>query len=180
MRTEPLPTAILAIVLSCATGSLADASTPLLEVTGMTFVASREHGNSVVLKAESATFDTDAEVAHLVVVEATIPSSENRKRFQMTCDESDVDLATNNFIARGNVVGRTDEGLRFTTDRVDYDHEKGELSTNSPVLISEAGVSYRGGGFVYLIRENRFTLRGGASVVQEVDDVNEVKEVEGE
>ncbi len=170
-RARVATAALVAISVCTGAWSPALASTPLLNVTGMTFVASRDVGDPVVLKAVTATFDTDAETAHLNQVEAMVPSGESSNRFEMTCDESDVDLATNDFIARGNVVGRTDQGLRFSTDRVDYDHAKGELSADTPVVITESGVSYRGGGFRYLIREGHFSLRGGASVVQESAEV---------
>ena len=45
-------------------------------------------------------------------------------------------------------------------------HETGIVTTNAPVQITDKGGTYRGGGFRYFVRENRFRLMGGASVVQ--------------
>jgi hypothetical protein len=41
------------------------------------------------------------------------------------------------------------------------------VSTNSPVEIRDETGTYRGGGFRYYIRENRFQLRRAATVVQQ-------------
>ena len=67
------------------------------------------------------------------------------------------------------MVGRTDRNRVFTTEWVRYDHADGLLYTDAPVLITEAGVTYRGGGFRYDIRDRRFRLTGGASILQGED-----------
>jgi LPS export ABC transporter protein LptC len=154
---------------SLAVAGLAGAASPapLLHVSGMTFVASRETGASLVLKAERARFDTDKETAHLEVVDARIPPEGDKGGFEMRCDRSEVDLASNDFYASGNVHGRADGDREFETEWVRYDHEKELLYTEAPVMLSESGTRLRGGGFRYLIRERRFTVTGGASLVQE-------------
>jgi LPS export ABC transporter protein LptC len=159
---------LLTTLAFLATGSpLAASDSPLLNVEGMTFVATRDADEGVILKADKARFDTDAELAFLHTVRATVPPSAERSGFEIRCDESEVDLATNDFYATGNVVGHTDDGRQFETDWVRYDHEQGVLFTEAPVLITEDGSSLRGGGFRYELREQRFLLQGGASVVQQ-------------
>ncbi len=146
---------------------VAASGTPVLNVRGMTFVASQPQGDSVVLHAETARFDTDAEVAYLIGVEANVPVADEKLGLRLRCDEGEVDLASNDFLASGNVQGRTDGGRHFTTKWVRYDHQEGALYTDAPVVIAEEGTTYRGGGFRYLIRDRRFRLMGGASVIQE-------------
>ena len=56
---------------------------------------------------------------------------------------------------------------RFVAEWVRYDHDEGLLFTDAPVLITDSAGSYRGGGFQYYVRDRRFRLMGGASVVQD-------------
>ncbi|MBW2273612.1 MAG: hypothetical protein JRG96_10095 [Deltaproteobacteria bacterium] len=145
----------------------AAAQSALLDVEGMTFVGSRDGADDVLVRAETARFDTGEELAFLYTVHATVAASEGQFGFEVHCDSSELDLSSNDFIARGNVRGRTDGGRRFVADWVRYDHAEGLLFTDAPVLITDSAGSYRGGGFQYQVRERRFRLMGGASVVQE-------------
>jgi hypothetical protein len=140
---------------------------PLLDVAQMTFVASRGPANELVLKAAHARFDTEEERVYLKEVHATVEPSRTAGHFVIRCDEGELDIATNDFEARGNVRGRTEGNREFTAPWVNYDHEAGMLFTNAPVLIFEDAITYKGGGFQYFVRERRFRLLGGASVVQE-------------
>ncbi|MCH7866172.1 MAG: LPS export ABC transporter periplasmic protein LptC [Myxococcales bacterium] len=158
---------LLALALAAATS--AD-PTPSLDVEGMTFVASREDGDAVILHAEHARFDTKAKKAYLLVVDATIPSKSEQSGFTMRCDSGVVDLESNDFEAIGNVKGQADSGEIFQTDWVRYDHANGILFTESPVLITDGGTTIRGGGFRYDVSERRFQMTGGAQVVQTVND----------
>jgi len=148
-------------------GVLAASGSPELDVDRMTFVASRGAANELVLEAVHARFDTDAERVYLDDVHAVVDPGRSTGSFEIRCDEGELDLATNDFEARGNVRGRTDGSREFQAPWVKYDHERGLLFTNAPVLISEDAIEYRGGGFQYFVRERRFRLLGGASVVQE-------------
>ena len=85
----------------------------------------------------------------------------------MSCERGELNLETSDFYAEGNVRGKTHSGQVFETEWVRYDHEDEVLFTDAPVTITEGVSSYRGGGFRYLVRERRFRLLGGASVVQQ-------------
>lgn len=143
-----------------------DAASPLLDVDGMTFVSSRGNLNELVLQATHARFDTRDERVYLDEVRAKVAPSLKAGSFEIECLEGELDLETSDFEARGDVRGWTEGGREFVTDWVKYDHEAGLLFTNSPVLISEDAIQYRGGGFQYFVRDRRFRLLGGASVVQ--------------
>jgi len=139
----------------------------VLDVTGMTFVGSRNDADDVVVRAETARFDTGEELAFLYTVHATVAGTEGRSGFEVHCDSGELDLSTTDFVARGNVRGETDGGRRFVAEWVRYDHDEGLLFTDAPVLITDSAGSYRGGGFQYHMRDRRFRLMGGASVVQD-------------
>jgi len=139
----------------------------VLHVRGMTFVASEASSNEIVLRAEVARFYPDRQVAELEQVEVEVASEGNRVGFEMRCDEGQLNLATQGFIAEGHVVGTIEGGRQFEAIWVAYDEVKGVLYTDEPVLIIDQDGRYRGGGFRYFVKEQRFRLQGGASVVQE-------------
>lgn len=142
---------------------------PQLDVLGMTFVASRENDDAVILHAERARFDTEARKAYLRVVDASVPASVDQRGFSMRCDESVVDLATNDFEATGNVSGYASGGERFEADWVRYDHEKGLIFTEGRVVVTDRGTTVVGGGFKYDIAGRRFQLLGGAKVLRDAE-----------
>ncbi len=151
---------------------VAAAETPPLHLEGITFVASEGRDAGLVLRAERARFELDLDKVFLEQVHATLaePNEEEAgasQRVEIYCDRGELDLESYDFYAEGNVTGRTDAGRRFSAPWVRFEQETGLLYTEAPVVIREDSGTYRGGGFRYLVRENRFRLIGGASVVQE-------------
>ena len=167
LRATSLALACIAIVT--ASHALAGSS-PELDVQGMTFVASRENDEAVILYALRARFDTQAKKAYLKDVNASVPPNTERSGFKMRCDEGVVDLASNDFEATGNVNGEAEGGERFEAEWVRYDHSKGVLYTSAPVVMTNRGTTVIGGGFNYNIAERRFQLLGGARLVQDVKE----------
>lgn len=146
----------------------AAAEAPVLDIEGMTFVASNGEANELVLVSDSARFDTQQQLAFLEQVTAEVAAGGETEGFQMTCDRGVLNLNTNDFRFRGNVDGQTEDGRRFEAPWVRYVHEEALLYTDASVLITEpSGVRYRGGGFQYFVRERRFKLLGGAILEQE-------------
>jgi lipopolysaccharide assembly outer membrane protein LptD (OstA) len=143
---------------------------PQLDVQGMTFVASRENNDAVILRAEHARFDTVAKKAYLTVVNADVPSSAEQEGFKMRCDESVVDLATNDFEATGNVHGEVDDGTNFEAEWVRYNHLEGVLYSDGPVVMIDGGTKVLGGGFRYDIAKRRFKLLGGAKILRDAEE----------
>jgi len=139
----------------------------VLNVVGMTFVASEGSENEVMLRAERARFYPDHQVADLEDVHVSVAPGPGRTGFEMRCEGGRLNLATQSFVAEGSVAGTIEGGRSFEASWVAYDDEKRVLYTNEPVVIVDRGGSYRGGGFRYFVDEQRFRLEGGASVVQE-------------
>src|SRR5262245_13852008 len=100
----------------------AAAEAPILHVTGMTFVGSRDSAREILVRSERAKFHTDTKVAELEGVRAEVSEGGDNKRFSMTCERAELDLQKNDFRAEGNVEGRTDEGQRVFAPWVRYDH----------------------------------------------------------
>ena len=137
-----------------------------LHVRGMTFVASEGSTNEILLRAERARFYPDREVADLEQVEVEVAPGTDRVGFEMRCDEGQLNVSTQGFLAEGNVKGTIQGGRKFEALWVAYDEKRGLLYTDDPVLIVDEDGRYRGGGFRYFVNENRFRLQGGATVVQ--------------
>jgi LPS export ABC transporter protein LptC len=153
------------VVSLTAASSLAES--PQLHLDGMTFIASRGDANELVLHAARASFQTDQQRVFLEQVRASVDPGGELGNFEIECERGELNIETNDFEAIGNVRGHTAGGRRFAAPWVRYDHAAGLLFTNAPVLISEDAITYRGGGFRYYVRERRFRLLGGASVVQQ-------------
>ncbi len=139
----------------------------ILHVTGMTFVASEGSANEILVRAETARFYPEREIADLVEVHVHVAPGDGRLGFEMRCDEGRLNLATQDFVAQGHVVGTIEGDRQFEALWVVYDEEKGVLYTDDPVLIVDRDGRYRGGGFRYFVNEERFRLEGGATFVQD-------------
>jgi LPS export ABC transporter protein LptC len=139
----------------------------VLNVLGMTFVSSEGSSNEIILRAERARFYPEREVADLEQVEVEVAPGGGRIGFEMRCDRGQLNLATQDFLAEGHVVGTIEGGRQFEAQWVAYDEKKGILYTDEPVLIVDQGGRYQGGGFRYFVNEQRFRLQGGATVVQQ-------------
>jgi LPS export ABC transporter protein LptC len=158
---------VASVALFVGLASGAQANAPEFDVSGMTFVSSRADQSELILRSKHATYYTETDSAALRGVNAEVTTANNRFSFQVTCEQGELNLKSNDFHASGGVEGRTDSGQSFRTEWVRYNHEDGLLYTEAPVIITEESGTYRGGGFRYLVRERRFKLLDGASVVQE-------------
>ena len=162
----PLPLRLSAIALLLLAVAAADAATEL-RGEGMTFVGSSTSEGEVVLRSRIATFHPAAGIAELEDVEGEVRGIGDGISFTMECDEAELDVASNDFVARGDVHGVTEGGQRYRAPWVEYDHEQGILSTDAPVEMKDDSGSFRGDGFRYYVQEQRFRLLGNVSLVQE-------------
>ena len=159
-------TASVAVVaaLGMLLGSPAAAESPLLRVDGMTFVGSRGSEHELVLRARTALFSPDRNVADLEGVRATLDDGGREREFVMTCDRGELNVDTYDFTAEGNVKGVTRHGQRYEAPWVSYEHEAGLLYSDAPVVMVDETGTFRGDGFRYFVRDGRFKLIGHVSV----------------
>ncbi len=138
----------------------------VLRMTGMTFVQGHGGAAQLVLQSERAVFHPETDRAELEVVEAVWTDPAKDERFTMTCERAELDVATNDFVAEGNVRGVTPEGQRYAAPVVHYDHEPGVLRSDRRVTLVDEKERFEGDGFRYLVREGTFRLLGNVRVVQ--------------
>jgi LPS export ABC transporter protein LptC len=142
------------------------ADAAVLQVTGMTFVSSRDSLREIVVRSQRAKFYTDTKVAELEDVRAEVSEGAQGRSFTMTCERAELDLENNDFVARGDVQGETEEGQRVFAPWVRYDHARGVLFSDAPVRMTDRSGSFRGDGFRYHVRDRRFQLLGNVRVEQ--------------
>jgi LPS export ABC transporter protein LptC len=133
---------------------------------GMTFVGSSGSERTVEVRARQAVFVRARGIAELTDVDAEVSVLDEGISFTMQCDEAELDVETNDFLARGNVHGVTGGGHRYHAPWVKYLHEEGVLTTDAPVVMEDSSGSFRGDGFRYHIHEKRFRLLGNVRVEQ--------------
>jgi LPS export ABC transporter protein LptC len=133
---------------------------------GMTFVGSSGSERRVELRSRQAIFLPARGIAELTDVDAEVSVLDEGISFTMQCDEAELDVETNDFLARGNVRGVTGGGHRYHAPWVKYLHEEGVLTTDAPVVMEDRSGSFRGDGFRYHIHEKRFRLLGNVRVEQ--------------
>ncbi len=156
----------LCALLVAPQGAAAGADAPVLQVTGMTFVGSRDSVRDIVVRSQRAKFHTDTKLAELDGVRAELSEGGEGRSFKMTCERAELDLQKNDFLAEGNVEGYTDNGQRVFAPWVRYDHANGVVFSDAPVRMVDESGSFRGDGFRYHVRDQRFQLLGNVRVEQ--------------
>ncbi len=139
-----------------------------LRFGGMTFVASHGSRTEILVEARNMLVPPGASTASLEGVHLVMNHPQTGKRaFEMTCEQGDLEVETSNFHAEGNVEGRTADGRRIFTSWLRYDSDRDVITTDAPVQIVDGRHRLKGRGFVYHLKDSRFVLKGGASIVQE-------------
>ena len=138
-----------------------------VHVTGMTFVVSRPGERDLVLEARRATLRPESDRAELFEAKLRTAGAAKGREFDVTCDRGELDLATNDFLAEGNVHGNTADGQRYAAPWVRYEAARSMLFSDAPVELHDGAGVYRGDGFRYHLNEHRFELLGNVSVVHQ-------------
>ena len=136
-----------------------------LEISGLTFIGSRGDGSELVLRATRALMAPDTQDAVLFDVRAEV-TNEQGASFTMRCAEAQLNLETNDFSARGDVVGVTSEGERYSAPWVRYSDKDDLLYSDARVSMANESGQFSGDGFRYEITARRFRLIGNVSVEQ--------------
>ena len=160
----------LGVLLSAPTAladeAATDAGSPVLRLSGMTFVGSRGEIRELVLRARSALFRPETRIAELEGVEAEVSEGEGGRSFSMSCLRAELDFDTEDFLAEGEVEGVTGDGQRYSAPWVRYTHAEGVLFTDAPVVMVDDTGRFRGDGFRYHVDDRRFQLLGNVRVEQ--------------
>jgi Lipopolysaccharide-assembly, LptC-related len=136
----------------------------------MSYVLSHGDAVELVVEAHRAEISPRSGRVALVGVRARIASPSGAAPaaggLELVCERGELDLETREFVASGGVAGRMQDGRTLHTERLRYRHAEGVVSSDAPVSMSDEAGEYRGRGFQYWVRADRFRLTGGARIVQ--------------
>ncbi len=131
-----------------------------LVLTTMTYVGSEGATRDLVLTAERARIAPGGDIAHLEEVELDAAGDDGQSSLVLTCDRAQLDLATSDFHAEGNVRGRTADGHKFRTEQARFQHAKRIIDGDEAVdVIDPSGTRLQGRGFHYDVGERRMRMR---------------------
>lgn len=156
------PTLLCVGIALVSTSSVA---TPPMRLTRLTFVSTREARPELRVAAEIAVIDEVANTALLEQVDADWADDAGKSSLRVRCERGELDLATNDLLASGDVRGTFADGRQFVGPWLRYDRKRGVAFTSAPVEIVEGGGRVlRGGGLEYHVRDRRLRLLAGARV----------------
>ena len=162
-RAHRIAPTLLCVALTVA--STSGAATPPMRLTRLTFVATREARAELRVAAEVALIDEVANKASLEQVDADWADDAGHSSLRVRCERGELDLATNDLLASGDVRGTFADGRQFVGPWLRYDRKRGVAYTSAPVEIVEGGGRVlRGGGLEYHVRDRRLRLLAGARV----------------
>ena len=136
----------------------------------MTYVGSDSGQPDLVLEAQRARIPHGSDRAFLDDVRVDATGDDGRSSLRMTCDQAELDLATNDFTATGNVRGQTRDGHRFRAGVAVFEHATGVIEGQSNVdIVDPSGTRLQGDGFRYEVRDQRMRMRNAVvtDVVEE-------------
>ena len=159
---------LLAVATLLTAGSaLSQEKVSTLDLTELVYVGSKGDKSDIVLAAASARVLPEREQVLLGDVDLTVAGPGTQAGLQLTCAHGELDLESGNFVGVGDVRGHTSDGRSFETERFQYDHDAGLVTTDAPVVIRGETGTLRGRGFRYGVKDGRLQLLGGARVVTE-------------
>jgi len=137
-----------------------------LELKDVAFTET-ENGQPVwALKAERASYKKSGQSAELEGLEVVFFDDSRLEGARLIADFGDVDLATHEVVARGNVTVATPEGARFATDQLRYRHGYRDLVSENAVTFTYKGIVVRGTGMTYTLGSRKLVL--GSEVTADV------------
>jgi len=137
-----------------------------LELKDVAFTET-ENGHPVwALKALRATYKKSGQHAELEGMDVVFFNDQRLSSAHLTAAFGDVDLASHEVVARGDVQVDTPEGARFSTDQLRYRHQLGELVSDDSVTFTYGGIVVRGTGMTYSLHDRKLYL--GSDVTADV------------
>jgi LPS export ABC transporter protein LptC len=91
---------------------------------------------------------------------------QDRPHVELVGAQGDYDTQTGELVLKGGLKGKTDNGYTFETESAVYNHKKGDLQTQEPVVIMGPLFSIRGRGLSFDV--NREILKINSEVTTSV------------
>ena len=110
-----------------------------------------------VIESDTATLFKEKNKAHFKGVRLTFSSADGRL-MHLESQEGELDTETRNMILRGDIRGRSSDGLQFFTSSLNYFDARREIETRAPVRIVAPNFATEGVGMVVDLKKERVRL----------------------
>jgi LPS export ABC transporter protein LptC len=79
--------------------------------------------------------------------------------------QGEFDKRTGRLVLKGDLMGETEDGYRFTTEQAVYNHKQGYLETDKPVKISGDLFSVEGKGLFLDVGKEKLKILSNATTM---------------
>lgn len=111
------------------------------------------------VRAARAEVETAHKVVRLRDVRIAFEEA-SRGSVEVRAERARLQLDRDDFVLRGDVVGQTGEGERFTTDELHYDAARHRLWTDRPVRVERSNLVLTGTGMEFDVAARRIRFSG--------------------
>lgn len=116
------------------------------------------------MEAERVRYHHRQSMAYLEEVDVTLFPPGGGKMF-LRAKRVDFDVKTQDLFARESIRGRSDQGYVFYTERLFYDGENREVTTDDKVTLEKDRLSIQGVGMKGSLSDHKFRLLSSVSAV---------------
>ncbi|MCP4002663.1 MAG: LPS export ABC transporter periplasmic protein LptC [bacterium] len=136
-----------------------DLSLPPAQLTGVVFEGYAAGARDLLISAATAEVDSSGGVARLEKV-MILFAQEERGRTRITAPHAEFRLDSDDFLLTGGVEGTTQDGDRFVTDEVRYEHERRKLYSSSGVRVERENLKLKADGMELDVATRSLKLTG--------------------
>jgi LPS export ABC transporter protein LptC len=116
------------------------------------------------LDASEAKLSKDQQVVTFLNFHLTL-EPENKPRLTVQGKQGEFDKRTGRLVLEGDLMGETEDGLRFTTEQAVYNHKQGCLETDKVVKISGPLFSIEGKGLFLDVGKEKLQILSNATTM---------------
>lgn len=117
-----------------------------------------------VLDASEAKLSKDQQVVTFSNFLVTL-LPENRPTVTLKGKQGEFDKRTGRLVLQGELMGRTEDGYRFSTEQAVYNHKEGFLETDRDVKISGAFFSVEGKGLFLDVSKEKLQIHSNVTTM---------------
>ncbi len=136
-----------------------------LAVSGLHYTQNEEGQRRWTLDADTAEYERDSSLAKLTAVKLLFYGAGNFGDINLTSDYGQLAQETRQVDVWGNVRVETEEGEKLFTERLHYDDQLRQLSTEDPIRVLSADIELTGIGLWVDIDQGRMIVKDDVKMV---------------
>jgi LPS export ABC transporter protein LptC len=136
-----------------------------LSLKGVHFTEVKQGVKRWDLSAERAEYNKKTDTTSLAGVRFLIAGGPGLGEIEVKADRADYHNGSRDVALVGNVQGRSNKGMEFSTSRMTYVAARSQLETAQPVRFRDVGVELEGVGMQFHTQTRKFKLLKDVSAV---------------